>query len=115
MTSHTALEVRDVRGSSPRAVRGVDAVPRRRRGRRPPGGQATARDGPLADAEAEDVSVTSKRDSGHAPRGLCDRPLRARSPAAACELDRATTDKRFAKHMSESDDYVHRVRHNVSP
>jgi len=51
---YTVPAVRFARGSSPRAVRGVGAVPRRRRGRRPPGDRAMARiDGPLADDEAE--------------------------------------------------------------
>lgn len=47
------------RGSSPRVLRGVDAVPRRGRDRRPPAGRRMARDGPLRDAEAEGTPVTS--------------------------------------------------------
>ncbi len=72
-------------GSTPPVLRGVDAVPRRRRDRRPPAGRAMARiDGPLEDAEAEDservlvTPFTSRHDSGHGPR----RPGRAHSPGS---------------------------------
>ncbi len=52
-------------GSTPSVLRGVGAMPRRRRGRRPPGGRRMARDGPLRDAEAEGFIATVVTSTAH--------------------------------------------------